>query len=198
MPRTANVRGPEWLKLYRRQLGSASVTVRRGLAVITRERAVLDCGAVLRQTASDVVADTALADGTSMRLLVAQAQLDAGVAGVVELRRQVRQGAVGVRSEPERVVARALARRGWRLRSNSSVRGWVGDFVDDVSATVVEIDGREVHSLPDVFRRDRRRQNDLLRTHHVLRYAAVDALADPDGVAEEILTVLRRRRAARR
>lgn len=198
VPRTANVRGPAWLTLYRRQLGPASVTVRRGLAVTTRERSVLDCGAVLTGAASDVVTDTALSDGMSMRLLGAQAQLDVGVAGVVELRRQVREGAVGVRSEPERVVARALARRGWRLRSNSSVRGWVGDFVDDASATVIEIDGREVHSLPDVFRRDRRRQNDLLRTHHVLRYAAADALADPDGVAEEIIAVVRRRRAARR
>lgn len=168
------------------------------MAVITCERSVLDCGAVLTNAASDLVTDTALSDGMSTRSLAAQAQLDAGVAGVVELRRQVREGAMGVRSEPERMVARALARRGWRLRSNSSVRGWVCDFVDDASATVIEIDGREVHSLPDVFRRDRPRQNDLLRTHHVLRFAAVDALADPDGVAEQIITVLRRRRAARR
>jgi very-short-patch-repair endonuclease len=198
VPRTANVRCPEWLALHRRRLAPALVTVRRGLPVVTVERTVLDCGTGLAPAAADLVTDTALADGLPWSSLVTLGVVDAGVSGVVELRRQAREAAVGARSEPERVVARALARRGWRLRANVSVRQWLCDLVDEASATVIEIDGREVHSLPDVFRRDRRRQNDLLRTHHVLRYAAADALADPDAVADAIIGVLRRRRAARR
>jgi len=79
------------------------------------------------------------------------------------------------------------------------MQGWVCDFVDELSRTVVEIDGREPHSEPETFRRDRRRQNALLGSgRHVLRYAAFDALVDPEEVAEDIIAVLRRRRAARR
>jgi hypothetical protein len=59
--------------------------------------------------------------------------------------------------------------------------------------------GREPHSEPETFRRDRRRQNALLGSgRHVLRYAAFDALVDPEEVADDIIAVLRRRRAARR
>ncbi|MFF2107964.1 hypothetical protein [Rhodococcus koreensis] len=39
----------------------------------------------------------------------------------------------------------------------------MGDFVDERARIVVEVDGREFHSEPDVFRGDRRRQNWLVR-----------------------------------
>lgn len=42
VPRSANVRAPEWLVLHRRRLDPSSVTRRSGLAVVTRERAVLE------------------------------------------------------------------------------------------------------------------------------------------------------------
>lgn len=199
VPRTANVRTPEWLVLHRRILPSGSVTLRHGWPVVTPDRAVLDCQTVLGRAQSDALADAACLRGLTRHSLSVGCERDRGVAGVVAARQQVRWTADGARSEPERLVGRALARRGMRLAANRSIRGWVVDLLDERSHTVVEIDGREVHSEPEVFRRDRRRQNALLGMgFHVLRYAAADVLADADEVAEDVLAVVRRRRAARR
>nr|WP_250765135.1 DUF559 domain-containing protein [Rhodococcus sp. MSC1_016] len=74
-----------------------------------------------------------------------------------------------------------------------------GDFVDEQAQIVVEVDGREFHSDPKVFRNDRRRQNWLVREGWmVLRFAAYDVLAHPDVIADEIVTAVRRRRRSRR
>ncbi|WP_257015375.1 endonuclease domain-containing protein [Rhodococcus sp. ACS1] len=76
---------------------------------------------------------------------------------------------------------------------------YVGDFVDERARIVVEVDGREFHSEPDVFRGDRRRQNWLVREGWmVLRFAAYDVLAHPDAIADEIIAAVRRRRRSRR
>ncbi len=199
VPRTANVRAPEWVALHRRRMVDEGVATARGLAVVTPGRALFDCISVLAPAEADVFVDAALQRGASLRALAEHCRDGAGSVGVVEARRQLREAAVGARSEPERVGARALARRGWRLPANCSMQGWVCDFVDELSRTVVEIDGREPHSEPETFRRDRRRQNALLGSgRHVLRYAAFDALVDPEEVADDIIAVLRRRRAARR
>lgn len=57
----------------------------------------------------------------------------------------------------------------------------------DERARIVEVDGREFHSAPEVFRGDRRRQNWLVREGWtVLRFAAFDVPADPDAIADEI------------
>lgn len=199
VPRTANVRTPAWLVLHRRLLPTGSVTTHRGRRVVTPERAVLDCLTVVPPPDVDRVVDDAVTHGLALSVVRAGCERAGGVAGVVAARRQAAHAADTARSEPERRVARALARRGWRLPGNRSVHGWVVDLVDERSRTVVEIDGREVHSEPAVFRSDRPRQDALLGLGwFVLRYAAADALADPDGVAEEIIAVVRRRRAARR
>ena len=60
---------------------------------------------------------------------------------------------------------------------------------------IVEIDGREFHTDPATFNNDRRRQNALvLDGWMVLRYSAATAMAHLDAVADEIITVVRRRR----
>lgn len=199
VPRTANARTPGWLVLHRRVLPIGSVTQRAGWPVVTPDRAVLDGQTALSRSAADELADAACLRGMSRSALSAGCVRDSGVAGVAAAREQVRWVAEGARSEPERRVGRALARRGWRLAANRSIQGWVVNLLDERSRTVVEIDGREAHSGPEVFRHDRRRQNALLGLgFHVQRYAAADALTDPDEVAADIIAVVRRRRAARR
>lgn len=57
----------------------------------------------------------------------------------------------------------------------------------------IEYDGREVHERPDVFVRDRRRQNDLVAAGWtVLRYTAEDLRLRPYAVAAEVHAFLRR------
>ncbi len=102
-------------------------------------------------------------------------------------------------SEPERVLGRELSLRGFALAPNLPIGPYVGDFVDERARIVVEVDGREFHSEPDVFRGDRRRQNWLVREGWmVLRFAAYDVLAHPDAIADEIIAAVRRRRRSRR
>lgn len=112
---------------------------------------------------------------------------------------QLRLAAVRAASEPERLLARSLNRLRCPLAANEPVGPYVCDFVDLRSRVVVEVDGREFHSGPEVFRSDRKRQNWLVRQGWlVLRYAAYDVLADPDAIADEIVTVVRQRRRSRR
>jgi very-short-patch-repair endonuclease len=60
---------------------------------------------------------------------------------------------------------------------------------------IVEVDGREFHSEPEVFRKDRRRQNWLvLDGYLMLRYAAYDVIAETAACADEVIGVVRRRR----
>ena len=152
VPRTANVRSPKWLTLHRRLLEPGAVVEHRGLRVVTRDRAVLDCQTVLVAEAAEQLVDAALAGDLGPRTLAAACARDSGVAGVVAARQQLRLAAIGIRSEAERRVGRALARRGWQLVANRSVLGWVGDVIDEKARVIVEIDGRELHSEPRTFR----------------------------------------------
>ncbi|MDJ0359049.1 DUF559 domain-containing protein [Rhodococcus sp. H29-C3] len=87
---------------------------------------------------------------------------------------------------------------GLRIATNHWVGNYVCDFVDELAQVVVELDGREFHSAPEVFSKDRRRQNDLvLGGWLVLRFSAFDVMANPEKTARQIAGVVRRRRRAR-
>lgn len=112
---------------------------------------------------------------------------------------QIDKAAMGYASEPERVLDRALIQLGVRLKTNAWVGRYICDFVDELARVIIEVDGREYHSAPEVFSRDRTRQNELqLDGWLVLRFSAVDVMANPEKVARQIAEVVRRRRAARR
>ncbi|MDJ0393226.1 DUF559 domain-containing protein [Rhodococcus sp. G-MC3] len=112
--------------------------------------------------------------------------------------RQLSSAALGFASEPERVLDRALIACGLRLKTNHRVGSYMCDFVDEVAKVIVEVDGREFHSAPEVFGRDRRRQNFLvLSGWMVLRYSAFDVMRNPRPIAREIADEVRRRRKAR-
>ncbi|WP_235581787.1 endonuclease domain-containing protein [Rhodococcus sp. Leaf278] len=118
-----------------------------------------------------------------------------GMHGMAAVRKQLRTCCPSTRSEPERVVARALAARHFTMEINARVGKFYGDLVDFSARVIVEIDGREFHTDPATFNNDRRRQNELvLDGWLVLRYSAATALAELDRVVDEIITVVRRRR----
>lgn len=97
------------------------------------------------------------------------------------------------------MFGRALAARRCKLEPNHPVGAYYRDFVDERSRTIIEIDGREFHSEPEVFRKDRRRQNWLLLDGWlILRYAAYDVYQHLDEIADEAVGVVRKRRRTRR
>ncbi|MDG3012673.1 DUF559 domain-containing protein [Rhodococcus sp. D2-41] len=202
VPRAVSVgaQAPSWLRLYRRNLDRDARSSAWGMPVVTDARALLDCVAVLEGEEADRLVDAALDRTISRRAVEQRCARDAGTHGAPAARRQLREAATLADSEPERLLGRALARRGYRLPANTvRVVGYWPDLVDVRSRTLIEVDGLGPHSEPPTFRRDRRRQNALIAERwYVLRYAGADVMADVEGIADEIVSVLRRRRANRR
>lgn len=198
VPPVVKVKTPNWLRLYRRTLDVAELVELQSLPIVTREQALLDCLAVLSADDAARLVDESCrfaVDPIALKLLVSKRP---GRSGNGAVAKQLRQLATGFASEPERLLARAFRARDFDIAANARVGPYVGDFVDEKSRVIVEVDGREFHCAPDVFRNDRRRQNWLVRDGwFVLRYAAADVLADPHTIADEVITDVRRRRKAR-
>ncbi|MFE3545107.1 DUF559 domain-containing protein [Nocardia sp. NPDC059177] len=188
---------PPWLRLYRRDLPADVFDDLAELPITTAAQTLLDCLTVLPSREADRLIDEQLfrtVDPDTLSSLCAT-----GRPGVPLLRRQLRQAARRSLSEPERLFARALARRNLSLAPNEPIGPFVCDFVDIRSRTVIEIDGWEFHSDRVTFRRDRRRQNWLMiHGWFVLRYSAHDVLHHLDACVDEVERVVRRRRVHRR
>ncbi|WP_433606170.1 DUF559 domain-containing protein [Prescottella agglutinans] len=199
VPAHVRVRTPKWLLLHRRNLADAQVGEAWSLPTVSAAQALVDCAAVMSADEFERLVDDQLTRSVAPEQLRDLLDNCPGRWGNTSSRGQFRTAAVRAASEPERLLARALNRRRCPMAANEPVGPYVCDFVDARAEVVVEVDGREFHSAPDVFRRDRRRQNWLVRQGWlVLRYAAYDVLTDPDAVADEIVAVVRRRRHARR
>ncbi|GAB2919197.1 hypothetical protein GCM10027047_15950 [Rhodococcus aerolatus] len=197
VPRPVHLRTPPWLRLHRRALPPAWVTTHRGAPVLTPERALVDVLGTRSLPDGVALAEAAPAAGVSLRTARVDLARGVGWRGAPSARAALDSAAPGAASHPERLLGRALARRGLRLVANASVGPFRVDLLDPASRTVVEVDGRAFHSAPAVFAADRRRQNALLLTGHlVLRWAASDVLADVDAVADEVARVVRLRRGA--
>ncbi|WP_157573929.1 DUF559 domain-containing protein [Nocardia jejuensis] len=195
----ANIRRetPAWLRIYRRSLAPEWKSELHDLPVTSAALTLMDCVATLGRSEAD-----ALIDNQIPRTVNPQEVLDlchSGIRGSRALYSQLRKAAIHHASEPERLFARALRDRGLTLLANHPIGPFRVDFVDEASRVIVEIDGREFHSAPAVFRLDRRRQNALLLNGWlVLRYAASDIFQSLDACAEETVEVVRRRRRSRR
>jgi len=196
VPRSVVRRTPEWLTLYRCELAPEAVCEVQGLAVTSPAFTLLGCSRVLPERDAARIVDATLGR-TANRSEVLELCRSRRY-GSRALRRQLRLAATRSLSEPERLFARALAQRNLPLLANHPVGPYCCDFVDERSRTIVEIDGREFHSAPEVFRNDRRRQNRLqLGGWLVLRYAAADILEYLDACADEVAAVIRKRRRHR-
>ncbi|WP_446225287.1 DUF559 domain-containing protein [Nocardia sp. IBHARD005] len=187
---------PAWLRLYRRDLPADALDDLAQLPMTTAAQTVLDCLPTLPAQDADLLIDEQLC--RTVDPVELSSLCETGRHGVPALRRQLRHAALRPMSEPERLFARALARRNLHLAANEPVGPFTCDFVDHRSRTVVEIDGWEFHHDRVNFRRDRRRQNWLV-IHHwfVLRYSAHDVLRNLDECADEAAEVVRRRRFGR-
>jgi hypothetical protein len=66
------------------------------------------------------------------------------------------------------------------------------DFVYPELRLVIELDGERYHSDRDTFRKDRRKQNDLiLQGYRVLRFTAWDVFAAPEYVVASVTAAIR-------
>ncbi|WP_258194932.1 DUF559 domain-containing protein [Rhodococcus sp. OK519] len=199
VPPDVRARAPEWIRIHRRGIDPRHITESWSLPVVSRAQTVVDCAAVMSPDEFEPLVDAQLTRTVDPEQLVALCAANPGRWGNTPTTAQLRMAAVRAASEPERLLDRALNRRRCPLAANEPIGPYVCDFVDGRGRVVVEVDGREFHSAPEVFRSDRKRQNWLvLQGWLVLRYAAYDVLADPDTVAEEIVEAVRRRRRARR
>ncbi|MBJ8347326.1 DUF559 domain-containing protein [Antrihabitans sp. YC2-6] len=198
VPRSTSKRTPSWLKLYRRSLRSELVGECWGMPTVEPARALFDCVSVMPKLEAGRLIDEQLRERVEPCRLLELCELDSGVHGNPDARRQLKQAALHAAYEPERLFARALSERRCPLPANRPVGTFFCDFVDEQSKTIVEIDGREFHSEPEVFRKDRRRQNWIvLEKWLLLRYAAFDVFNELDEIADEAVAVVRRRRRAR-
>lgn len=199
VPTRVRVRTPDWLKLYRRDLGPESMSSVRSVPTVTSAQALFDCVSVMQADEVAPILDTQLSRTVDPAVFRELCESDVGRWGRPAVKWHLRHAALMAASEPERILGRTLSVRGFTLEANFSVGPYICDFVDQAARVVIEVDGREFHSEPEVFRNDRRRQNWLIREGWlVLRYAAYDVLADPGSVAEEVIAVIRRRRHGRR
>jgi very-short-patch-repair endonuclease len=192
VPRRTSVRTPHWVVLHRRDLPADARSTAWGLPVVTIERALLDGLAVVHGLDADLLVDRSLGHELNPHVVVERMERDGKRRGRPAARRQLAQWPGIVDSEPERLLGRALRARGWRLETGARViGGYRVDFLHRPTSTAVEVDGRQFHSDPTTFVRDRWRQNAIQRGGLlVLRYAAASVLADVDGVAEDVLAAL--------
>ncbi len=186
-------RSVPWVRIHRRRL--VEVQLHRGLRVVSLEQTFVDVATSLSTPDLETFFDNAIDHHLPWRRVATLCDTAQRMHGMAAVRKQLRTCCPRTRSEPERVVARALTARNFTMEINARVGKFYGDLVDYRARVIVEIDGREFHTDSATFNNDRRRQNELvLDGWLVLRYSAATALADLDRVVDEIITVVRRRR----
>lgn len=118
----------------------------------------------------------------------------AGLRGVVRARRALALSDPLAESPPESRLRLALVLAGLAPVAQHVVRDHQGRFVARVDLAfpawrlAVEYDGRAVHERPEVFARDRERQNELVRAGWtVLRFTAADLRWGASTVVAQVL-----------
>lgn len=198
VPAGVRVGGPEWLVVHRYDLPQCGSWV-FDLPVVGQARAVVESLPLLDRTVAERLVDESAQTDEQHAELFDVCHADSGRKGIALARGFVDNAVRRTASEAERVLARELARVGYRLESNKFVGRYYGDLVDDWSRVIVEVDGLGPHSERSMFRNDRRRQNRLLLDGwFVLRYAADDVFDDLQAIVAEIVSTVSSRRRARR
>lgn len=154
---TAQHRSPDWVVLRRRAL--PEVRRLRGLRIVSIEQAFVDLAAIMPTEELEKFFDDAIGNHLPWRRVAQIVETCKGMDGMSALRDQLRRCCPGTRSEPERIVARALTARNFSMEINARVGPYYGDLVDFRARVIVEIDGREFHTAAAVFTSDRRRQS---------------------------------------
>jgi very-short-patch-repair endonuclease len=193
VPRTSAARTRPDLMVHRRPLPDADVTCVRGVRVVSRARAALECAQSV--DGQDVV-DRALQRHVPVPELVGAMDRFARAHGASSARRSVELVVDGTVSPAERSLAAAFRRAGL-TQIRAGVHVWVGgrrfwlDFAVEALKLAIEVDGVSAHSDPAAFHRDRERQNLLVRDGWtVLRYTPHQLKRDMPAVIDEIRSTL--------
>lgn len=183
--------------------GDRSLLSPYGLRILRPPRAVADLLRRLSLEEAVVVADAVqhvkLCSATDVQEELAH---HAGLRGVRQAHRVLDISDGRAESPPESRLRLALVLAGLRPVPQHEVRDR-GRFIARVDLAfpelriAVEYDGREVHERPDVFARDRQRQNELVRAGWtVLRFTAADLRFGAAGAVAQVLAAVGDRRAA--
>lgn len=193
VPRNSHGRSHEGARVRRRNLGTADVTVVRGLNVTELALTVVE--ASVRRRGGVKLMDRALQQRLDLRALWRAHLRNAGRYGAPAARRLLYGAADGARSEAERILVALLRQSGltgWR--TNHPVAGYKVDAAFPARKIAIEIDGFAFHTDEEVFQNDRRRQNDIaLAGWQILRFTWLDLTEYP----ERVIAVIRAAISAR-
>lgn len=187
VPRDSRRVHREGTRLRRRDLDPADLTERRGLCTTAVNLTIIE--AASRRGGGPRLLDSALQRRHAQLPHLWRAQLrNKGRHGSPRARTLLQAAADGTRSEAERLMARLLRKHritGWH--ANQRIAGYEVDFVFHEAKVAIEVDGWAFHTDPEVFERDRKKQNAIALTgYQVLRFTWLDLTAHEPRVIAEV------------
>jgi very-short-patch-repair endonuclease len=186
VPRSSNHPHRPGVRTRRRDLKPADVVERNGLRVTALPLTVIEA-AVCKRGGVQLI-DSALQRHVQLRQMWHAHLRNKGRHGSPAARRLLRAASDGARSEAERLLVnlwREAGITGWK--ANCPVGGYKVDVGFPKQKVAIEVDGWAFHSDPEVFAKDRRRQNAIaLLGWQVLRFTWLDLTEYPQRVVAEI------------
>jgi very-short-patch-repair endonuclease len=186
VPRVSNHRRRPGVRLRRRDLSPKDVVERNRLRVTALPLTVIE--AAVRRRGGAQLMDSALQRQVELRQLWNAQLRNKGRHGSPAARRLLEAASDGARSEAERLLVKLLRDNGitgWK--TNYPVGGYKVDVAFPKQKVAIEVDGWAFHSDPEVFAKDRKRQNAIaLLGWQVLRFTWLDLTEYPQRVIAEI------------
>jgi very-short-patch-repair endonuclease len=186
VPRTSHHPHRDGVRMRRRDLASADVVERNALRVTELALTVVE--AAVRFRGGSTLMDSALQRRIELRELWCAHLRNKGRHGSPAARRLLQAAADGARSEAERLLVALLREAGitgWR--TNYPIGGYKVDVGFPKQKVAIEVDGWAFHNDPEVFVKDRNRQNAIaLLGWKVLRFTWFDLTEYPERVIAEI------------
>ncbi|WP_333473230.1 endonuclease domain-containing protein [Lolliginicoccus lacisalsi] len=180
--------------MLRRDIPAADRTRSRGVAVVSRELAILETAITLPRGTAFL--DRALQRHTLLPSLMQAHERNLPRRGGARSARMLAIAATGGASEAERMLVRVLRGSGitgWRLHVRA--HGFEIDLAFERERVAIEVDGWAWHRDAERFARDLQRQNTLVNAGwHVLRFDWHRLAHDVAGVLGEIRAALARGR----
>jgi hypothetical protein len=184
---------------HRLRVGKADVVQLGGVSVTSRTRTLIDLMASLGDRDAAQLLFWAVQQGWMDRPTLEQwASIRPGWHGTPRLHRLSARLDTGAHAVSERELHALLDAAGIAYEANVTIRCSDGtaaivDVLLEATRTIIEIDGRRYHSSPEVFQRDRRRQNALVNDGYtVLRFTWFDLIDRP----AHVISVIKRQLAA--
>jgi len=186
VPRASHHPHRDGVRMRRRDLTQIDVVERNALRVTVFALTVVEAAVRIRGGAT--LMDSALQRHVELRDLWRAHLRNKGRHGSPASRRLLQAASDGARSEAERLLVKLLREAGitgWR--ANYPVGGYKVDVGFSKQKVAIEVDGWAFHSDPEVFVKDRNRQNAIaLLGWKVLRFTWLDLNEYPQRVIAEI------------